>query len=215
VGFGLPHRNRGTTTLSTGPEEATPWRASFEWGDIVLMQQPVRTLLQGDPAERAQEEWRRITEVEKSVAILHEMLDPLMVGSAAAEIAEWALRGSDDDLLSIPCPWLPSLYARLGELRTVIKERSTQDTVIHRQFSRIKEVDSVVLISMFTAERLDATSSESGDDPEDGDYEEGAWNYQSGSWELAEGLWQRGELHTLWQPNQLISARPGTKVVVS
>ena len=155
-GLGCPTVIEGRLHLPPGLRRILRDDRSFEWGDIVLMQQPVRTLLQGGPAERAQEEWRRITEVEKSVAILHEMLDPLMVGSAAAEIAEWALRGSDDDLLSIPCPWLPSLYARLGELRTVIKERSTQDTVIHRRFSRMKQVDSVVLISMFTAERLDA-----------------------------------------------------------
>ncbi len=45
-------------------------------------------------------------------------------------------------------------------------------------------------------------------------YEEEAWDYQSGSWELAEGLWRSGELDMLWQLNQLISARPGTKVVV-
>ena len=66
---------------------------------------------------------------------------------------------------------------------------------------------------MFTAERLDAALRlVLGDDPEEGDYEEGAWDYQSGSWELADGLWRRGELDTLWQLNQLISARPGTKV---
>ena len=100
-----------------------------------------------------------------------------------------------------------------GELRTVLKGRSTLDTVIHRRFLRMKQVDSVVLISMFTAERLDAALRlVLGDDPEEGDYEEGAWDYQSGSWELADGLWRRGELDTLWQLNQLISARPGTKV---
>ena len=209
-GLGCPSVTAGRLHLPPGERRQLRGERSFGWSDIVLMQQPVRTLLQGGAAERAQDEWRHITEVEQSAMILAEMLHPSVRGSSAAERAEWALCGSDDDLLSIPYLGHPALHARLGELRTVLQGRATLDSVIQRRLTLMKQADNVFVISMYTAERMDAALRQ----VLGKDYEEGAWNYQSGTWDRADGLWQRGALDTLWQSNQRISTQPGTKVVV-